>query len=181
MKIIIIIISQQNDDIKNINENPNNINSYSNNDQDNSSNLDFIKTMAVLNSSNIQNWKDNLKFFVSSLYYNGYNYSFSKKFDQNSMVLPLYLFNKKIFNIIRDEIKYPLKSFLYMSYRSGFINLNNIGCENCTSDSGWGCMIRCCQMLLSKCLIQKKIFDFFLQKKALIDNNIMTQIISKSF
>ena len=63
-----------------------------------------------------------------------------------------------------------------MSYRSGFINLNNIGCENCTSDCGWGCMLRCCQMLLSKGLIQKKIFDYFNQKNALLDNNKMNEI-----
>ena len=136
----------------------------------------LIKIMAVLNSSKEQNWKDNLKSFVSSLYYNGYSYTFSTKFEPNSAVFPLYIFNKKIDRIIRDEIKYPLKSFLYMSYRSGFINLNNLGCQNCTSDCGWGCMLRCCQMLLSKGLIQKKIHDFFVQKNTLLDNNKMTEI-----
>ena len=167
---------KKNDDnfeiLENVNSNNNN---FRNNQNYNSDNV-LIKTMAVMNNSNNKNWKDNLISFVSSLYYNGYSYSFSKKFDQNSMVLPLYLFNKKIENIIRDEIKYPLKSFLYMSYRSGFSNLTNIGCENCSSDCGWGCMLRCCQMMLSKGLIQKKLFDFFSQKKSLIDNNKMEEI-----
>ena len=162
------------------NEKKNNINNnYSNsyNPQNNLySELYLVKIMAVLKSSNSIDWKDDIKSFVSSLYYNGYSYSFSKKFDKNSMVFPLYIFNKKIDNIIRDEIKFPLKSFLYMSYRSGFINLNNLGLKNYTSDCGWGCMLRCCQMLLSKCLIQKKIFDFFSQKNSLIDNKIMTKI-----
>ena len=137
--------------------------------------LNLIKIMAVLNSNKTQNWKDNLKSFVSSLYYN--DFGLAKKFDQNSTVFPLLIFDKKIDKIIRDEIKYPLYSFLYMSYRSGFMNLNNIGCQDLTSDCGWGCMIRCCQMLLSKALISKKIFDFFQHNKnGKIDFNGMTSI-----
>ena len=160
----------------------NNNQKYYNNNNSNyiekcDSNSALIKAMAVLNNTNNKNWKDNIKSFVSSLYYNGYSYSFSKKFDENSMVLPLYIFDKKINNIIRDEIKYPLKSFLYMSYRSGFNNLSNIGCENCSSDCGWGCMLRCCQMIVSKGLIQKKLYDFFNQKKQqLLSQNKMDEI-----
>ena len=142
-------------------------------DGNDSENVDIIKTMAVLKSENEQNWKDSFKSFVSSLYYNGYNYSFSKKFDKNSTVLPVYIYNKKIDKIIRDEIKFPLKSFLYMSYRSGLINLKNLGLEECSSDCGWGCMLRCCQMLLSKGLIEKKKFDFFFKQNRLIDYKII--------
>ena len=139
------------------------------------SNINFIKTLAVLKSSNDQNWKDNLKSFVSSLYYN--DFSFSPKFNKDiSNIYPLYIFNKELNKVIRDEITYPLNSFLYMSYRSGFINLSNIGCKDFTSDCGWGCMLRCCQMMLSKGLIEKKIFDFFRQNNALIDFNIMKQM-----
>ena len=135
----------------------------------------LIRTMAVLNSSKNATWKDNLKSFVSSLYYN--NHNFSIKMTKESIRYPIYIFDKKIDKIIRDELKYPLNSFLYMSYKSGFNNLNNIGCESHTSDCGWGCMIRCCQMLLSKALIQKKIFDFFESKKnPLINYNTMTKI-----
>ena len=135
----------------------------------------LIRTMSVFNSSKNTSWKDNLKSFVSTLFYN--NHNFSIKLDKDSIKFPLIIFNKKIDNIIRDELKYPLKSFLYMSYKSNFPNLNNIGCENYTSDCGWGCMLRCCQMLLSKALIQKKIFDFFENKKnVLIDSNTMNKI-----
>ena len=131
--------------------------------------------MAVLNSSKKTSWKDNIKSFVSTLYYN--NHNFSIKFDKESVRYPLYIFDKKIDTIIRDELKYPLKSFLYMSYKSGFNNLSNIGCSDYSSDCGWGCMLRCCQMLLSKALIQKKIFDFFeAGKYPLIDHNTITII-----
>ena len=145
----------------NINSNENNFNNKQNNFEviNDSFTQNLIRTMSVLNSSKNSSWKDNIKSFVSSLYYN--NHNFSIKLTKESLRYPLYIFDKRIDKIIRDELKYPLHSFLYMSYKSGFNNLNNIGCQNYTSDCGWGCMLRCCQMLLSKALIQKKIYDFF--------------------
>ena len=135
----------------------------------------LIRTMSVLNSTKKTTWKDNIKSFVSTLYYN--NHNFSIKLDKESIRFPIFIFDRKIEKVIRDEIKYPLNSFLYMSYKSGFNNLSNVGCDNYTSDCGWGCMLRCCQMLLSKALIQKKIFDFFTEGKyPLMDVNIMTRI-----
>ena len=96
---------------------------------------------------------------------------------KDSMRYPLYIFDKKIDKVIRDELKYPLNSFLYMSYKSGFNNLNNIGCDNYTSDCGWGCMLRCSQMILSKALIQKKIYDYFEKgNSSLIDYKTMSRI-----
>ena len=178
---------QNNNNIKNninIQNNNSNINNQINNNLsddfeiiklENNFTEDLISTMSVLNTSKNTSWKDNLKSFVSTLFYN--NHNFSDKLEKSSIKFPLYIFNKKIDNIIRDEIKYPLKSFLYMSYKSGFNNLSNIGCEDFTSDCGWGCMIRCCQMLLSKALIQKKIFDYFtFLKITLINNNTMNEI-----
>jgi len=175
---------EEDDNSNNFNINNNlNINNYYNVNNNNNSNnnnqnkdcSDLIKIMAVLKSNKTQNWKDNLKSFVSSLYYN--DFGFAKKFDQNSTVFPLLIFDRKINKIIRDEVKYPLYSFLYMSYRSGFMNLNNIGCQDLTSDCGWGCMLRCCQMLLSKGLIEKKKFDFFHHNKnSIINFNGMSAI-----
>ena len=135
--------------------------------------INLIKIMSVLKSSNIQTWKDNLKSFVSSLYYNGYG--LSKRFDKNEPELPIYIFESKI-DKLDEQINFLLKTFLYMSYRSGFINLNCIGCGDYSSDCGWGCMIRACQMILSKGLIQKKIFDFFREKNALIDKDSLRKI-----
>ena len=123
----------------------------------NSSNI--IQIMSVLKPQKINSWKDNFKSLVSSLYYNGY--ALSKKFDRENPDIPLYIFDTKIENVIKVEIKFLLRTFLYMSYRSGLVNLKSIGGGDYTSDCGWGCMIRCCQMMLSKGLIQKKMNDFY--------------------
>ena len=142
--------------------------------QNKSNNINLIQTMAVLKSSNNQTWKDNLKSLVSSLYYN--SYGILKKFDREMPVLPLYFFDKELDEVIPEEINNSLKSFLYMSYRSGFINLNCLGSGDYTSDCGWGCMLRCSQMILSKGLIQKKIFDFFQRKNSILDNDTLENI-----
>ena len=134
--------------------------------------INIIKIMAVLKSSNNQSWKDNLKSLVSSIYYN--DYGLSKKFDKYNPVLPLYIFDTEIDSIVETERL--LKSYLYMSYRSGFINLNSIGCEDYSSDCGWGCMLRCCQMILSRGLIQKKFSDFFNKKYSILDNDCIDNI-----
>ena len=104
----------------------------------NSSNkkLDLIKTMSVLKSTKTISWKDNFKSFMSSIYYNGY--ALAKKFDKNNPDIPLYIFDTKIVNLLKIEINFLLKTFLYMSYRSGLVNLNSIGGEDFTSDCGWG-------------------------------------------
>ena len=50
----------------------------------------LIRTMAVLNSSKNATWKDNLKSFVSSLYYN--NHNFSIKMTKESIRYPIYIY-----------------------------------------------------------------------------------------
>ena len=128
----------------------------------NNNKYNIIKIMSVLKSVKMNSWKDNFKSLISTLYYNGY--ALSKKFDKNNPNIPLYIFDNKITNVVNAEIKFLFKTFLYMSYRSGLINLNSIGGGDYTSDCGWGCMLRCCQMMLSKGIIQKKINDHFKNK-----------------
>ena len=142
--------------------------------QNKNNKINLVQTMAVLKSSNNQTWKDNLKSLVSSLYYN--SYGILKKFDKEMPILPLNIFDKELDVVIPEEINKSLKSFLYMSYRSGFINLNCIGSGDYTSDCGWGCMLRCSQMILSKGLIQKKIFDFYQRKNSNLDYNTLENI-----
>lgn len=136
--------------------------------------FNLIKMMSVLKSTKMYSLKDNIKSFMSTIYYNGY--ALAKKFDKKNPGIPIYIFDTKIENAVRGQIKFLFKTFLYMSYRSGLVNLNSIGGGDFTSDCGWGCMMRCCQMMLSKGLIQKKINDYFKIKKAPINFNILESI-----
>ena len=113
-----------------------------------------------------------LKCLIVSLYY--YHNS-AKKFEFDEKNVPIYLFNKEISLKNEYEINDILNSFLYFTYRTGLINMKTIGSKNYTSDCGWGCMIRCSQMILSKSLIEKKIFDLR-QNNINIDDNIIKKI-----
>ena len=128
--------------------------------------------MAVLSTKDISSRKGNIKSFITSLYFNKNS---CKKFENKSYDFPIILFNKEITFNKKNQIDDILNSFLYMTYRTGFINLKVVGCHGYTSDCGWGCTIRCSQMMLSKALIEKKIFDLK-QNNINIDNNMMKKI-----
>ena len=96
-------------------------------------------------------------------------------FEFDEKLMPVYLFNKEITPKNADEIKEILNTFLYMTYKTNFTNLKTIGLGNYTTDCGWGCMIRCSQMLLSKAFIEKKIFDLK-QKNVKIDIKTINKI-----
>lgn len=51
-----------------------------------------------------------------------------------------------------EELMSDFQSRLWMTYRTGF---TPIGGSGPTSDSGWGCMLRCGQMVLAQALMQK--------------------------
>jgi hypothetical protein len=82
--------------------------------------------------------------------------------------LGIYFFLNSIFvETTHDDIPCPpceqsyanfLKSFsqrIYLSYRKQFEPLNSLtrSGDPITSDCGWGCMIRCAQMLLAQTLL----------------------------
>jgi hypothetical protein len=90
-----------------------------------SSKYELVKLMSVLKSTKLSSWKDNFKSFMSTIYYNGY--AIAKKFDKYNPDIPIYIFDRKIENVVKPEINFFLKTFLYMSYRSGLVNLNSIG------------------------------------------------------
>ena len=142
--------------------------------RNNSNKYELVQLMSVLKSTKFSSWKDNFKSFMSTIYYNGY--AIAKKFDKNNPDIPIYIFDRKIENVSKPEINFLLKTFLYMSYRSGLVNLNSIGGGDFTSDCGWGCMLRCCQMMLSKGLIQKKMNDFYQKYKTPINKNTLENI-----
>ena len=100
-----------------------------------------------------------MKNFVSTIVYNGIkgNDKFNPATKQ-PIILYDKLQNKKEENIFK-KIQ---ESFIYMSYRTGLVNTSFLrgGKNNYTSDCGWGCMLRCCQMMLSRGLIKMKRHQF---------------------
>ena len=100
-----------------------------------------------------------MKNFVSTIVYNGIkgNDKFNPATKQ-PIILYDKLQNKKEENIFK-KIQ---ESFIYMSYRTGLVNTSFLpgGKNNYTSDCGWGCMLRCCQMMLSRGFIKMKRHQF---------------------
>ncbi|XP_063232810.1 cysteine protease ATG4B [Bacillus rossius redtenbacheri] len=65
---------------------------------------------------------------------------------------PVWILGKK-YNAIHDleAIRRDIRSKLWFTYRRGFVP---IGDTNHTTDKGWGCMLRCGQMVLAQALVQ---------------------------
>ena len=62
------------------------------------------------------------------------------------------IFNKKYTKNEKDKLIYTISKIIYFTYRKNFPQIiNSIG-KKFTSDSGWGCMIRCGQMLLARAI-----------------------------
>ena len=97
-----------------------------------------------------------IKSFTSTIYYN--HLVSNPKLDFTQIYEPFIIFNQKYNKSNLINFKIQLYTFLYMSYRSDFYNLKGIGSGNYTNDCGWGCMLRSSQMMLSKALIERKIY-----------------------
>ncbi|KAL3848532.1 hypothetical protein ACJMK2_019383 [Sinanodonta woodiana] len=65
--------------------------------------------------------------------------------------LPVYLLGE-VYSVIHDldELRHDVKSRLWLTYRKNFPSIGGTGP---TSDAGWGCMLRCGQMMLAHALI----------------------------
>lgn len=53
------------------------------------------------------------------------------------------------FNSDEKEVTQDILSRYWFTYRKGFNNIGGVGGPD--TDQGWGCMIRCGQMLLAEC------------------------------
>lgn len=52
-----------------------------------------------------------------------------------------------------DTIRRFIRSKLWFTYRKGFVPIGGCSSAAYTSDKGWGCMLRCGQMVLAQALI----------------------------
>ena len=136
---------------------------------------DLLKLLVLTKTKNKKNFMGNFKHIISSIIYN-YK-SFNDKLNKVTVKYPLSIFDSKNNNFI--DINYSLFSFLYMSYRSGLFSMKCLGLGDISSDSGWGCMLRCCQMMLSRGLIKLKLKKEFkdIEKKNIINIQFPKNII----
>jgi len=124
---------------------------------DDSKSWDLLKILVLTKSKESKKLMGNFKHFLSSMIY---NYKpFNDKLTKITAKYPINLFDSQTNYYI--DINNSLFCFLYMSYRSGFFNMKYLGIGDCTSDSGWGCMLRCCQMMLSRGLAKIRLKDYF--------------------
>ena len=100
-----------------------------------------------------------MKNFVSTIVYNGIKTN--DKFNPLTKK-PIIIYDKLQNQKEENILKKIQESFIYMSYRTGLVNTSFLpgGKNNYTSDCGWGCMLRCCQMMLSRGLIKMKKHQF---------------------
>ena len=101
-----------------------------------------------------------MKSLVSKIVYNGI--TFKDKLNESSSTKSIIVYDTIENNYSQKLLKKIQNSFIYMSYRTGLVNTSFLpGKKNdYTSDCGWGCMVRCSQMMLSRGLLKKKIYDF---------------------
>ena len=148
---------------------PNNNNSKINN---NKINIDLLNLIIVNKNNKLKIKFPNLKSYFTSFIYN--KNGTKDKYDKKTFKSPCQIFDTKKENILGDlDINFSENSFIYMSYRSEFENLCNVGCGNYTSDCGWGCMLRCCQMMLSRGIIKRELNKYHNEKKALTKADIL--------
>lgn len=66
---------------------------------------------------------------------------------------PVYILGKKYSALHElEDLRDHFRSLIWMTYRSGF---PSIGGSGPTSDRGWGCMLRCGQMVVANALLRK--------------------------
>ena len=122
-------------------------------------------------SNSLFNLKDSLKFNYISI---NSKFTLSKSFSTVYIYYKAYNMNEKNTN---NYLNNELQKIIYISYRNNFKPQTSIKNNMIyTSDCGWGCMIRCSQMLFAKILFE--IFKYKLEINGETDKGtLLTHII----
>ena len=137
---------------------------------------EVVRTSTTFLPNNSFSLLSSIKSFTSTIYYN--HLINNPKLDFKNINEPFIIFNQQFNKSNLINIKNQLYTFLYMSYRNNFYNLKGIGSGNYTNDCGWGCMLRASQMMLSKALIERKIYkNKILEFNKNIYNNIRKEVL----
>jgi len=133
----------------------------------NNKNYDLINLIIRNKTSKLKKKSlPSIKSYITSIYYN--KNPTKNKFNMESYKSPCYIYDSSIKEMLGDlDINYSNNSFLYMSYRSGFESLKTVGCGDYTSDCGWGCMLRCCQMMLSRGILKSELYKLSNDKEVI--------------
>jgi len=91
-------------------------------------------------TSKFKNWATNI------------NYQLDTYINTMDMELPLVLFSKRYDKRMKDMLKQKIAETIWFSYREDFpaIMPEIVTKKHLTYDRGWGCMIRCGQMMLAE-------------------------------
>ena len=143
--------------------------------KNNKNKIDLINLLIINKAYKSKHKKQSIKSYITSIYYN--KNSTKHKFNMETFKIPCYIYDSTLKEILGDlDINYSFNAFLFMSYRSGFESLKNVGCGSYTSDCGWGCMLRCCQMMLSRGIIKRELYDSFGDKKKILSKSDMLNL-----
>ena len=112
--------------------------------------INIWEIISITNSIKKITKNDIMKNLVSTIFYNGT--TFKDKLNESSSKKSIIIFDTIENNYNPSLLKKIQNSFIYMSYRTGLVNTSFLpgGKNNYTSDCGWGCMLRCSQMMLSR-------------------------------
>lgn len=79
----------------------------------------------------------------------------------------LILFNKKYTNKEKQKLKYNFNKIIYFCYRKNTYPMKSRFNINISRDSGWGCMVRCGQMIMARAIYKYLKSKTFSTEKAI--------------
>ena len=121
--------------------------------------INLWEVIVISNTIKKNTKNDLMKSIVSKIVYN--SITFKDKLSDSTSKKSIIIYDKLEENYSPKLLKKIQESFIYMSYRTGLVNTKFLpgNKNNYTSDCGWGCMLRCSQMMLSRGLILKRLSD----------------------